>query len=395
MADYYPLLARALDGLSDPGSAARDTVYERARTALHTQLRSVQPPLNEAQIARERASLEEAIGRVERARTAPGAPGPHPGDEPAEEQAALGEGRTRIDRQPPIRRGGRRGRSLLTAFGLVAVIAPIAVAAWLWRDQPAPAEAPRAPASPPPAVASDPKFPERVATGDAPPVAPPTRTAPDRPAGAPPVSAGAAPGAGASPSPGAPDTPSVQPDLAVAQKAAFVEENPADPQQPKTTAGRALWRLDSVNAGQGQALETIVRATVDVPDAGISLQLAMRRNRDTTLPASHTLELTFTTTSSTPVRQVRDVNLPLLRTDDGSRGIQLSGLSVPVKENLFLIGLSDLRQDIERNSELLLSRNWIELPLRFSSGQRATLVFEKGVSGDRVMVDAFKQWAQP
>jgi len=66
MADYYPLIARAIAGLdpSAPGESRR-ALYERARAALISQLRSVQPPLSESEITRERLSLEEAVRKVE------------------------------------------------------------------------------------------------------------------------------------------------------------------------------------------------------------------------------------------------------------------------------------------------------------------------------------------
>jgi hypothetical protein len=66
MADYYPLIARAIAGLdpSAPGESRR-ALYERARAALIAQLRSVEPPLSESEITRERLSLEEAVRRVE------------------------------------------------------------------------------------------------------------------------------------------------------------------------------------------------------------------------------------------------------------------------------------------------------------------------------------------
>src|SRR5262245_4108750 len=66
MADYYPLIARAIAGLDPnaPGESRR-ALYERARTALIAQLRSVQPPLSESEITRERLSLEEAVRKVE------------------------------------------------------------------------------------------------------------------------------------------------------------------------------------------------------------------------------------------------------------------------------------------------------------------------------------------
>src|ERR1700677_4357056 len=81
MADYYPLIARAIAGLdpSAPGESRR-ALYERARAALIAQLRSVEPPLSESEITRERLSLEEAVRKVEseaaqRARDATRSPG--------------------------------------------------------------------------------------------------------------------------------------------------------------------------------------------------------------------------------------------------------------------------------------------------------------------------------
>ena len=420
MADYYPLLARALDGLTDTNREARVAVYDRARTALRSQLGSIVPPLGPSEIDRECASLDEAIDRIERQQAADHRAPANEAvadanrDDLAAERPDV-EGSSRAQNgQPAIRRGGRRNRSLLTAAVLVVAITPIAVAAWLWRDQPVatPASEPPRSANPQPS-ANDPKFPERMAgqgTGSpAPRPAPPAATGGPSPTTAQPAAPApprpdptptAAPSPAANgPTPAAqPATAPVaaqQPEIAVAQRAALIEENTADPQQPKVTPGRALWRLDAVNSGQGQLLETVVRATIDVPDAKLSLSLLLRRNRDAALPASHTLELTFTTaTAGEDARVVRDVNPPLVRPDDSARGVPLAALSVPVKENVFLIGLSNLRSDIDRNTDLLVNRNWIELPVRFGSGARATLVFEKGVTGDRVVADAFKQWAQ-
>src|SRR5271163_4018545 len=65
MADYYPLIARAVDGLGASTGEARRALYERARAALVGQLRSIEPPLSEADITRERLALEDAIRKVE------------------------------------------------------------------------------------------------------------------------------------------------------------------------------------------------------------------------------------------------------------------------------------------------------------------------------------------
>jgi hypothetical protein len=387
MADYYPLIARALDGLSDKTPDMRSAVYERARAALMAQLQSLDPPLPAAEITRERLALDEAIDRVE-AEYALGeasfeAPSGSPEPEPPPALARMQPFRDHLpepdpgadvigDEPPPPRERPRvgtvsraradqgRGRMMVLAGVVVLVVALIGVAAWLLRVQPdeleqAAQEAPQAEA---------PKAPERVT---------------DR-----------LPGAG--PAPGVP-APAAPPraDMPVAQRAILYEENPAEPQNPKASPGRALWRVDALNTGQGQPLEMVVRSTVEVPGAGLSLALALRRNTDPALPASHIIELTFTTPDD-PGRVVRDVGLLQFKGEEAVRGTPLAGLPVPVKDNVFLIGLSNLPGDMERNQDLILRRNWIDLPIRFASGQRAILSFEKGVTGDQVLNDAFRQW---
>src|SRR5690242_234270 len=65
MADYHPLIARAVAGLEKNSGENRRALYERARVALVAQLRGVVPALEESEITRERLSLEEAIRKVE------------------------------------------------------------------------------------------------------------------------------------------------------------------------------------------------------------------------------------------------------------------------------------------------------------------------------------------
>ena len=151
--------------------------------------------------------------------------------------------------------------------------------------------------------------------------------------------------------------------MSVAQRAVLYEEDAANPQQPKAYPGRVVWRLEGVNAGQGQPLETAVRAVVEIPDAGMVLNLLVRRNSDPTLPASHTVELNFATRPGEPGRSIRDVGLLQFKNEEAARGTPIAGLPVPVRENLFLIGLSNLQNDIERNIDLIVRRNWIDLPV--------------------------------
>src|SRR5690349_2027180 len=65
MADYTPLIQRAVDGLENNTGENRRVLYESARVALTAQLRGMDPPLEESEITRERLALEEAIRNVE------------------------------------------------------------------------------------------------------------------------------------------------------------------------------------------------------------------------------------------------------------------------------------------------------------------------------------------
>ena len=65
MADYFPLLSRAVSALPDSTPDSRRAVYERARKALIGQLRAVQPPMAEADIKTESDALDDAIARIE------------------------------------------------------------------------------------------------------------------------------------------------------------------------------------------------------------------------------------------------------------------------------------------------------------------------------------------
>jgi hypothetical protein len=65
MADYYPILARAVSSLAINNAQARQEVFERARTALAAELSRQNPQKSSLEILRERSALETAIRRVE------------------------------------------------------------------------------------------------------------------------------------------------------------------------------------------------------------------------------------------------------------------------------------------------------------------------------------------
>jgi lipoprotein-anchoring transpeptidase ErfK/SrfK len=90
MADYYPLIARAVGTLKPNTPEQRRALYDRARKTLVDQLRIKDPTLSQTDVKAESAALDAAIQRVERDFARPAAPPqppprtrPRPGPPPA------------------------------------------------------------------------------------------------------------------------------------------------------------------------------------------------------------------------------------------------------------------------------------------------------------------------
>lgn len=413
MADFYPILARAVAGLPETSAEARRAIYDRARTALVAQLRGLDPPLSEAEIMRERLALDEAVARIEAdyddapapppasdgpvIRTVenatlpirpptpkkaaefaplPAAAGQDDGEplpEPVEPQAA----RPRV--QPPRERRVKPGHIRSAVVGGVVAVAVAAIAATAIyvhklrpQDTPRPGSETAAQRTQAPQPDNAGKIAERVGE--------PGTPQQNRPAG--------------NQQNNAPGVPVPQPggEIAVAQRAVLFVEVPETPQQPQTSTGRVFWRLDSESAGQGRPIETIVRATVEIPDVGLSLDFTIRRNTDSAFPASHIIGLRFTSTGDPASQTVKEVGVPQFKSEEGERGAPLSAINSALGDNLFVAALSNVPVEVERNIELILNRSWIDVPVRFASGRRGIITFEKGVSGSQTLADAFGRW---
>ncbi|MBV8848161.1 MAG: hypothetical protein JOZ16_01095 [Methylobacteriaceae bacterium] len=106
MADYYPLLAKAVAAQAQSDADKRRAIYERARGALLGQLRAIQPPVPDPDIERESQALDEAINRLESELAAKetAASAPPASDAAAPARAALGTARARLPLKPlPLR----------------------------------------------------------------------------------------------------------------------------------------------------------------------------------------------------------------------------------------------------------------------------------------------------
>lgn len=438
MADYYPLLARAVAGLPNSTAETRRAIYERARKALIGQLKAIEPPIAEADIARENDALDAAAARLEaeiagKAAVAaqdepqstidkptppppappPKAPQPPPPPAPPKPfsfrppDAIEADKADRAEKEPEQRPEGEAPSTDDEAADLESVPS---------LKPPRPREAPR-PAAPGPATQNGrgnrlwivggvvvgivllvaelaiklkgrPEDlarlrPAPAAQGDAPQsgkiverVGGDTQSAPAQKSETKPAPSAAAQG---------------QPPVPVAHRAALLIEAPDTPEKVKTYIGSVVWRLDNVPGGAGQPLGTAIHADVDIPDAKVRMTVDIQKNMDATLNASHTIEVRFSLLPGSAIPGVKQIGAVQMRREDMANGDPLAGVPVPITETYYLIGLQ--RGDIEaRNVDLLKTRGWLDVPLALSNGRIAKFSLEKGVSGDRVINDALSTW---
>ncbi|OSI44313.1 hypothetical protein [Bradyrhizobium canariense] len=182
-----------------------------------------------------------------------------------------------------------------------------------------------------------------------------------------------------------------QPVAPVAQKVVLYDEDPSDP-KGKQYVGSVVWRLEPIKASGNQKADVAVRADIEIPDRKFKMTMSFRRNTDSSLPASHTAELTFVLPPDFPGGGVSNVPGILMKSNEQARGTPLAGLAVKVTDGFFLVGLSNVDADRSRNVQLLKERSWFDVPLVYANQRRAIIAIEKGAPGERAFNDAFAQW---
>ncbi|MEX1083776.1 MAG: hypothetical protein WEC82_05605, partial [Xanthobacteraceae bacterium] len=191
------------------------------------------------------------------------------------------------------------------------------------------------------------------------------------------------------------DAPGTQPGSGpaaeVAQRVVLYEQDP-ETKESKQYIGSVIWRAETVSPGPGLPPDLAIKADVEIPDRKMRINFTMRRNREETLPASHTIEIIFNVPPDFSHGGIADVPGVLMEDAEQNRGAPLAGLRVKVTDGFFLIGLSSVESEVRRNELLLKDRPWLNIPIIFKNNQRALLAMEKGVPGDRVFADAFAAW---
>ena len=183
------------------------------------------------------------------------------------------------------------------------------------------------------------------------------------------------------------------------------EETTAALEQPGTSLveQRAIYYFQGSEGSPGRASEGIVtwaevtredrpaiQATLRLADPEITATVTIASNYDTTLPASHIVEIQFA--GALGASTIERVPALVLKQTEQARGQPLAGAAVPVTNELFWIALSDDAEDVSRNVQLLREGSWFDIPILFSDQTRALLTFEKGIPGDKVFETVMSGW---
>ena len=162
--------------------------------------------------------------------------------------------------------------------------------------------------------------------------------------------------------------------LATTMRAVLYEEDPSDPKGQRAE-GQITWRVEPTTDASAPSGDVTIRGTVEIPSRNLRMTLSIRRNFDSALPATHTVQIDvgpdFTAGS---IKQVMGL---LMKANEQARGAPLAALSVKVDDTHFLIGLSAVPKDASNNSLLIRSRAWMDIPIVYATQRRAILAVEK------------------
>ncbi|WP_428669598.1 hypothetical protein [Roseibium sp.] len=176
-----------------------------------------------------------------------------------------------------------------------------------------------------------------------------------------------------------------------AQRSILYEEG-ADAGGAGTAAqGAVVWNIEKVTNLDGKS-QSVLSASVDIPERDVKVDIRIKPNDDTSLPASHLVEIKYEFPEDFAAGDVVNVPGLVMKPTEEARGDALIGASVKVQPGFFWIALSSLPNEQQRNMALLRERGWIDIPMLYENGKRGILTLEKGPTGEEAVEQAITSW---
>ena len=198
----------------------------------------------------------------------------------------------------------------------------------------------------------------------------------------------------AQPVPGQQTTPNpaTQQVPAGAQKM-FLYEERLGQSAPTAIEGNVAWSVKEESPGGDAKPEPVVQAQINVPERGLTALMTIKRNADSSLPASHVIEFVFSLPENFEGSSIDSVQRVSMKRNEQDRGDALIAVPAKITEDFHMIALNDFPEAVATNTELLRTRGWMDIPLTYRNGRRALLTLEKGAAGTEAFTKAMQAWS--
>ncbi|KAA1182460.1 hypothetical protein FP026_10325 [Rhizobium tropici] len=171
----------------------------------------------------------------------------------------------------------------------------------------------------------------------------------------------------------------------------FLYEERLGQTSPSAFQGTVTWSVQEGKGADGRP-EPSVQGLITVPDRGLTATITVSRNSDSSLPASHLIELAFQVPPTFEGGAIDNVQRVALKATEQDRGDALIAVPAKVTDDVYMVALNDFPDARKTNLDLLKSRNWIDIPVVYRNGRRALLTMEKGPTGTDAFNKAISEW---
>ena len=173
---------------------------------------------------------------------------------------------------------------------------------------------------------------------------------------------------------------------------AFLYEEKLGQTTPVAVPGTITWSAVRETGEDGKPNPQI-QGRINVPERGMSALVTIKRNADSSLPASHIIEVVFSVPPDFEGGAIENLQRIAMKRTEQDRGHPQVAVSAKVTDYTYLVALNDFEDVVKRNLDLLATRGWIDIPVIYRNGRRALLTLDKGTDGAAVFTQVMKEWA--
>jgi len=170
----------------------------------------------------------------------------------------------------------------------------------------------------------------------------------------------------------------------------FLYEERLGQASPVAVPGTVVWREKS--GSEDGKPDPAIEASLDVPGRKITALLTFKRNTDSSLPASHIIEIVFDLPKDFEEGNVDSIQRIAFKQTEQDRGNPLIAVPAKITDDFHMVALNDDADARKVNLELMKTRSWIDIPITYRNGRRALITIEKGATGTAVFDKVMGEW---